>query len=105
MTDAEQIADLTARLQAAHVDEVLYRTDIREARDMIETLAAECERGARFIRIYHKNPAELRAWAARIESNLAPNSACVPAEALERGAQVGRDFLAGDHWTDAGKAA
>lgn len=101
MTDAEKIASLTERLQAAHVDETLFRADIREAWQLIQTLAEECERGARFIRFYHKSPDELRAWAARIESNLTPNGGCLPAEVLERAASTWRDFVSGKHWTDA----
>lgn len=64
-----------------------------ETEELIQHLTKECERAARFIRSYDKNPEELRAWAARIESGWAPNSVCVPAMALERAAKEGREFL------------
>lgn len=62
--------------------------------EQIEALASECERGARLIRFYADKPDELRAWAARIESGIAPNAVCTPAEALERAAREARAFLA-----------
>lgn len=64
-----------------------------DERAMIAALAAECERAARFIRSYDGNAADLRAWAARIESGIAPNSVCAPAVALERAAADARAFL------------
>lgn len=60
---------------------------------LIQYLAEECERGARFIRFYSGDAPELRAWAARIESGLAPNSTCLPAELLERAANEARKTL------------
>lgn len=62
-------------------------------REMIAALAAECERAAGFIRSYDGKPDELRAWAARIESGIAPDAVCTPAIALERAVTDARQYL------------
>lgn len=65
-----------------------------ESMNRIRDLAAECERAARFIRSYDGKPDELRAWAARIESGVAPDAVCTPAVVLERAAAEARDYIA-----------
>lgn len=72
--------------------------DAREAWYMIEDLAKECERAARFIRFYADDPAELRAWALRIEQirDTQNPGECLPARCLERAAKEARAFIGRD---------
>lgn len=64
-----------------------------DTRYLIDRLIESLETGARFIRYYHTSPKELRAWAARIESNFAPTSDSLPARTLENAAAEARRFL------------
>jgi hypothetical protein len=66
-----------------------------EERELIAALADGLEGAARWMRGYDKNPEELRAWALRIESNVAPNSYFAAAEKPERLAAEARTFLEG----------
>ncbi len=61
--------------------------------ELIRNLTAECERAARHLRHYDKNPADLRAWAHRIETGFAPNGNNLPALCLESAARAGREYL------------
>ena len=67
-----------------------------ETAELIRHLTAECERAARHFRHYDKNPADLRAWAHRIETNFAPNGNNLAALTLENAARAGREFLAAE---------
>lgn len=62
-----------------------------ESADMLDIIASDCERAARFIRYYAARPDELRAWAARIESGVCKDSRSIPAESIDR---AGRDARA-----------
>lgn len=64
--------------------------------DLIRHLQKSCEAGANFIEFYQKKPDQLRAWAARIESGVAPNSISLPALSLRNAAQQAEEFLAAD---------
>lgn len=50
-----------------------------ETRYLLDYMRQACLTGANFIEFYHKRPEELRAWAARIESAVAPNSVSLAA--------------------------
>lgn len=61
--------------------------------ELIRRLTEECERAARSVRYWNENPAELRAWANRIETGFAPKGNSLVALNLESSAAAGREYL------------
>jgi hypothetical protein len=60
---------------------------------LMEYLMEACKSGARFIEYHDAHPEELRAWAARIDSGLAPNAVSLPARMLRRAAAEALRFI------------
>ena len=65
----------------------------KDTAELIRHLTAECERAARRMRYWDTRPEELRAYAGRIESGLAPNADNLAALCLESAARAGREYL------------
>jgi hypothetical protein len=61
--------------------------------ELIRRLTDECDRAARYIRYFENNPAQLRAWAHRIETKFAPGSHNLAAMQLEACARAGHEYL------------